>query len=40
MANKARLSKMTYNMKQLRIALKDEQIDAQNMINQHAVTVL
>lgn len=37
---KARLSKMTYNMKQLRIALKDEQIDAQKQINDHAVSVL
>ncbi len=37
---KARKSKMAYNMKQLMIALKDEQIDAQNMINKHAVSVL
>ena len=37
---KARKSKVTYNMKQLRVALKDEQIDAQNMIKEHAVSVL
>lgn len=37
---KPRKSKMEYNMNQLRIALKDEQLEAQKTIADHAVTVL